>query len=46
MGIWIYPLYISALQDTSFDGYGIILMYQYDYEAVAQKTIAYFKGIF
>ena len=40
------PAYISALRDADFDGMASFDAYQYDYEAVAEKTIAYFKGIF
>ncbi len=40
------PAYIAKLRETGFDGMAAFDAYQYDYEAVAEDTVKYFKSIF
>ena len=38
--------YIAKLREVGFDGMAAFDAYQYDYEAVAESVVKYFKGIF
>lgn len=40
------PAYIAKMRGIGFDGMAAFDAYQYDYEAVADKTVAYFKELF
>jgi sugar phosphate isomerase/epimerase len=40
------PEYIAKLRSIGFDGPASFDVYQYDYEAVAEKSVQYFKSIF
>ncbi len=39
------PGYIAKLREVGFDGMAAFDAYQYDYEAVAEDSVKYFKGI-
>lgn len=40
------PVYIAKLREVGFDGMAAFDAYQYDYEAVAEESVRYFKSIF
>lgn len=40
------PAYVAKLKEVGFDGMAAFDAYQYDYEAVSDETVAFFKKLF